>query len=53
MAAVAILQLPPQTLRRVALLTYGSPLRRLYARLFPAYLGYDVLRDAGDRIEWR
>ncbi|MEV4543298.1 hypothetical protein [Micromonospora echinaurantiaca] len=53
MAAATILQLPPQTLRRVALLTYGSPLGRLYARLFPAYLGDEVLRDVGDRVGWR
>jgi hypothetical protein len=28
---------------RVALLTFGSPLRRLYARNFPAYFGTDAL----------
>ena len=28
---------------RVALLTFGSPLRRLYARNFPAYLGHETL----------
>jgi hypothetical protein len=28
----------------VALLTFGSPLRRLYARNFPAYLGFDTLK---------
>ncbi|MFI7578686.1 hypothetical protein [Micromonospora sp. NPDC049497] len=53
MAAATILQLPPETLRRVALLTYGSPLGRLYARLFPAYLGDEVLREVGDRVGWR
>jgi hypothetical protein len=51
--AATVLQLPPATRRRVALLTYGSPLRRLYARLFPAYLGDDVLREVGDRVGWR
>jgi len=30
---------------RVALLTFGSPLRRLYARNFPAYFGFKVLTD--------
>jgi hypothetical protein len=53
LAAAAILQLPRPTLRRVALLTYGSPLRRLYARLSPAYFGEDVLREIGDRVDWR
>ncbi|MFC0005509.1 hypothetical protein [Micromonospora siamensis] len=51
--AATVLQLPPRVRRRVALLTYGSPLDRLYARLFPAYLGRDVLHEIGDRIGWR
>jgi hypothetical protein len=38
---------------RVAFLSFGSPLRRLYARNFPAYFGFDVLRtiaaDAPER----
>jgi hypothetical protein len=53
LAAAAILQLPPQTLRQVALLTYGSPLRRLYGHLMPAYFGDDVMREIGERIGWR
>ncbi|MBQ0895398.1 hypothetical protein KBX37_20220 [Micromonospora sp. U56] len=51
--AATVLQLPPQVRRRVALLTYGSPLDRLYARLFPAYLGRDVLHEVGERVGWR
>ncbi|MDZ5446836.1 hypothetical protein U2F26_29615 [Micromonospora sp. 4G57] len=51
--AAAVLQLPAPVRRRVALLTYGSPLDRLYTRLFPAYLGRDVLREMGARIDWR
>ncbi|GGT51087.1 hypothetical protein GCM10014713_51500 [Streptomyces purpureus] len=39
LAAAAVWQLPPQTRNRVALLTYGSPLERLYGRWFPAYFG--------------
>ncbi|MFD7083870.1 hypothetical protein [Streptomyces sp. NPDC059918] len=39
LAAAAVWQLPPQVRRRIALLTYGSPLRRLYGRWFPAYFG--------------
>ncbi|WP_432024816.1 hypothetical protein [Streptomyces parvus] len=39
LAASAVWQLPDATRRRVALLTYGSPLERLYGRWFPAYFG--------------
>ncbi|MEU4336315.1 hypothetical protein AB0F59_17080 [Micromonospora lupini] len=51
--ALAVLRLPPTVRRRVALLTYGSPLDRLYARLFPAYLDEKVLREVGERVGWR
>ncbi|MBQ1020535.1 hypothetical protein KBX71_22035 [Micromonospora sp. D93] len=53
LAAATILQLPPSVLARVSLLTYGSPLQRTYARLYPAYLGPRTLRDLGGRIGWR
>ncbi|RLP94131.1 hypothetical protein EAD89_04795 [Micromonospora sp. BL4] len=53
LAAATILQLPPSVLARVSLLTYGSPLRRTYARLYPAYLGPQTLGDLGERIGWR
>jgi len=36
--AATVLQTPPEALPRLALLTYGCPLRRLYGRLFPAYV---------------
>ncbi|MEU5455755.1 hypothetical protein ACH4MO_20625 [Streptomyces globisporus] len=39
LAASAVWQLPDATRPRVALLTYGSPLERLYGRWFPAYFG--------------
>ncbi|MFJ5263385.1 hypothetical protein ACIQAC_23255 [Streptomyces sp. NPDC088387] len=39
LAAAAAWQLTPSVRRRVALLTYGSPLERLYGRWFPAYFG--------------
>ncbi|KJK11767.1 hypothetical protein UB45_10960 [Terrabacter sp. 28] len=32
------------TMKRLALLTYGSQLQFIYARLFPGYLGFHVLR---------
>ncbi|MGW5576902.1 hypothetical protein [Micromonospora chokoriensis] len=51
--ALAVLRLPPRVRARVALLTYGSPLDRLYARIFPAYLNEDVLRQVGERVDWR
>ncbi|MFJ5098830.1 hypothetical protein [Streptomyces sp. NPDC088557] len=44
LAAAAVWQLRPATRRRVALLTYGSPLERLYGRWFPTYFGPEALR---------
>jgi hypothetical protein len=38
---------PPGSL---ALLTFGSPLRRLYARNFPAYFGFPCLDELRDRL---
>lgn len=51
--AVTVLQLPGRISQRVALLTYGSPLRRLYTHLFPAYVDQAVLHEVGQRLEWR
>ncbi|WP_432112902.1 hypothetical protein [Streptomyces sp. S1] len=45
LAAAAVWQIEPATRRRVALLTYGSPLERLYGRWFPAYFGPEALRS--------
>ncbi|MEU4639469.1 hypothetical protein [Micromonospora sp. NPDC023814] len=53
LAAATVLQLPPAALPRVSLLTHGSPLRRIYARLYPAYLGQQALCDLGERLDWR
>ncbi|MFE1289351.1 hypothetical protein [Streptomyces sp. NPDC058751] len=39
LAAAAAWQLEPPVRGRVALLTYGSPLERLYGRWFPAHFG--------------
>ncbi len=39
LAAAAAWQLEPAVRKRVALLTYGSPLERLYGRWFPAHFG--------------
>ncbi|GLV77802.1 hypothetical protein Shyhy02_58020 [Streptomyces hygroscopicus subsp. hygroscopicus] len=39
LAAAAVWQVDPRTRGQVALLTYGSPLERLYGRWFPAYFG--------------
>lgn len=51
--AATVLQLPAEISARVALLTYSSPLRRLYARLFPAYVGDEMLCGIGGRVGWR
>ncbi|MFC0032734.1 hypothetical protein ACFFMM_24740 [Micromonospora chaiyaphumensis] len=51
--AATVLQLPPEVCARVALLTSGSPLSRLYARWFPAYVNADVLHEIGERVGWR
>ncbi|MFF5226109.1 hypothetical protein [Dactylosporangium sp. NPDC000521] len=47
LAAATVLQLPPEAQARTTLLTYGSPLRRLYARFFPAYVNDTVLGRIG------
>ncbi|SIN41348.1 hypothetical protein SAMN04489832_6707 [Micromonospora cremea] len=51
--AATVLQLSPEVGSRVALLTHGSPLRRLYGRLFPAYIDDAALREIGSRVGWR
>ncbi|MCX4678936.1 hypothetical protein OG413_27110 [Streptomyces sp. NBC_01433] len=54
LAASAVWQLPDETRRRVALLTYGSPLERLYGRWFPAYFGPGPLRGLHRSVHcWR
>jgi len=55
LAAAAVLQLSPAEAGRVGLLTYGSPLRRLYARFFPAYVGTATVDALADRAApcWR
>jgi hypothetical protein len=45
LVAATVLQLPPQARAGTALLTYGSPLRRLYCRAFPNYFNDRVLAD--------
>ncbi|WP_375165453.1 hypothetical protein [Streptomyces sp.] len=54
LAAAAAWQLPPSTRRRVALLTYGSPLERLYGRWFPAHFGPAALGSLHQEVDcWR
>lgn len=50
LCAATVLQLPAAARRHTALLTYGSPLRRLYARAFPAYLNDEMLARVGDAL---
>jgi hypothetical protein len=51
-AAALVPQLRPELRRRVALLTHGSPLRRLYAAFFPAYFGTPGLAAVHDAVAW-
>ncbi|WP_438818232.1 hypothetical protein [Streptomyces thermoviolaceus] len=54
LVAAAAWQLPPSVRRRVALLTYGSPLTRLYGRWFPAHFGQEALASLHrDIVCWR
>ncbi|MFD5100377.1 hypothetical protein [Streptomyces albidochromogenes] len=54
LAAASVWQLPPRARRRVALLTYGSPLERLYGRWFPAFFGTACLEALSDEVHcWR
>jgi hypothetical protein len=41
--AATVLQLSDAVRQRIALLTFGSPLRRLYGRNFPAYFGLTAM----------
>jgi hypothetical protein len=47
LVAATVLQLQPHQQAGVALVTYGSPLRRLYARLFPSYVDDELLARVG------
>jgi hypothetical protein len=48
LSAAAVWQLAPEVRGRVALLTYGCPLARLYGRWFPAYFAPARLRALHD-----
>ncbi|MET0994794.1 MAG: hypothetical protein ABWY20_12290 [Mycobacterium sp.] len=52
-AAATLLQYDGATAHRVALLTFGSPLRRLYARNFPAYFGTGAIPRLRQRQQRR
>ncbi|MDG4864855.1 hypothetical protein P8605_42575, partial [Streptomyces sp. T-3] len=54
LAAAAAWQLSPSVRKRVALLTYGSPLQRLYGRWFPAHFGPSALTSLHREVDcWR
>lgn len=54
LAAAAAWQLRPSVRKRVALLTYGSPLERLYGRWFPAHFGPAALSSLHREVDcWR
>lgn len=47
LSVMTLLQLPAEIRSRVALVTYGSPVTRLYRRFFPAWFGGGVLKELG------
>ncbi|WP_428956580.1 hypothetical protein [Streptomyces sp. cg35] len=54
LAAAAAWQLHPSVRKRVGLLTYGSPLERLYGRWFPAHFGPAALTSLHRQVDcWR
>jgi hypothetical protein len=60
LAVAVVAQLPERVRDRVALLTVGTPVRRLYGRTFPAWFGADQLEvlerrftDSAGRVRWR
>ena len=48
--AAAVLQLGADDCTAVALLTYGSPVRRLYTRFFPGYFSVTALNRIGELL---
>jgi hypothetical protein len=50
LVAATILQMPPEARTRTALLTYGSPICRLYQRAFPTYFNDMTLNDIGAAV---
>ena len=50
LVAATVLQLPPEAKPQTALLTYGSPLARLYQRAFPNYFGPKVMDDIAGSV---
>jgi hypothetical protein len=49
-AAALVLQLDDNKRKQTCLLTYGSPLRRLYSLYFPGYFGLDTLQYLGNQL---
>lgn len=53
MAAAVVLQVDSAQREQLALLTYGSPLQRLYQRFFPAYFGPEALQEVQAQLRRR
>lgn len=49
-AAAALAQLDPTSRRRVAVVTHGSPLARLYGRYFTEVFSVDQIRDLAEQL---
>lgn len=50
LATAAVAQLDPDTRSRVAVVTHGSPLNRLYARYFGEYFARDLFRELANDL---
>jgi hypothetical protein len=50
LAAAVLWQLPPAALARVRLLTYGSPLDRLYGAVYAPWFGHPQLCELQERV---
>jgi hypothetical protein len=50
LVAATVLQMQPEARRRTALLTYGSPIVRMYQRAFPNYFNDSALNDIGAAV---
>ncbi|MGB8650666.1 MAG: hypothetical protein WCD35_08380 [Mycobacteriales bacterium] len=50
LAAALLWQLPPEVVAKVRLITYGSPLDRLYGRVFRSWFDHPDLVELQDRV---
>lgn len=53
LAVASLARLPAEVRSKIALLTHGSPLGRLYGKFFPSYFGPTRLAELSDRVGGR